>query len=55
MNDIATPRGKGKRLSEWLQLMLGEIERKRHDLEAASAEQQRRAAPDNTPPPPTRE
>jgi len=51
MSDSATPRGKGGRpLSEWLQLMLGEIERKRQDLAAASAEQQRRAAPDNAPP-----
>ena len=30
-------------LSEWLQLMLGEIARKREELERAHAEEQRRA------------
>ena len=40
-------------LSEWLQLMLAEIARKRDDLEVARAEDARRAteAPSNSPPP----
>lgn len=33
-------------LSEWLQLMLAEIARKRDDLEQAQAEETRRAAED---------
>jgi hypothetical protein len=35
-------------LSEWLQLMLGEIARKREELEHARAEQQRRELEDVT-------
>jgi len=39
----------GQRLSEWLKLMLDEIERKRRDLDAANAEQRRRAAGQDSP------
>ena len=41
-------------LSEWLQLMLAEIARKRDDLELARAEDARRATetPSNSPPAP---
>lgn len=50
MNDAAS-QGQGTRpLSEWLQLMLGEIERKRQDLDAANAERLRRAAAPGAPP-----
>lgn len=44
MSDVTRqPPGK-QRLSEWLRLMLGEIERKRQDQDAANAEGLRRAA-----------
>ena len=51
MSDTA-PQGKPgrQRLSEWLRLMLGEIERKRQDLDAANAERLRRAAASEVPP-----
>ena len=43
-------------LSEWLQLMLAEIARKRDDLELARAEEVKRAAETQpTSPPPARE
>lgn len=35
------------RLTEWLELMLGEIARKRDDAAAARAEQERRGAQDS--------
>jgi hypothetical protein len=34
----------GKHLTEWLELMLGEIARKRDDATAARAEEERRGA-----------
>jgi hypothetical protein len=46
----APPQVPGRqRLSEWLKLMLDEIERKRRDLDAAHAEQRRRAAGQDSP------
>lgn len=44
-------------LSEWLQLMLAEIARKRDDMELARAEDTRRAteAQSNSPPAPAKE
>ncbi len=46
----------GRKLSEWLALMLGEIARKRDEAEAARAEAARReqGAHEPVPPPPVR-
>jgi len=51
MSDVPPPApAPGRqRLSEWLALMLGEIERKRQNLEAANAEQRRRTAAQDSP------
>jgi hypothetical protein len=50
MSDVPAQGPGRQRLSEWLQLMLGEIERKRQDLDAADAERLRRAATPAAPP-----
>jgi hypothetical protein len=42
-------------LTEWLQLMLAEIARKRDDLEHARVEDARRATESNSPPSPAKE
>ncbi len=36
-------------MSEWLDLMLDEIQRKRREREAAAEEQEKRAGPDDAP------